>query len=444
MNLGECFKSAFSSILSNKMRSLLTMLGIIIGISAVITITTLGSSLSATIENAFSLLGGNYVDVYIEPPLIFDEENGYYTYDMDSLQGKDIAITLDMLEDLNKQYPGRFMNAQSESYGSATVLNRDKKSCKLILQGAFEGYLKYQSFELVAGRNLTTRDNQEKRTPCLVSDIFVKQYFTHGEEPLGQTLSFESESGPALEFTIVGIYKFSEVYKKALMRTDTEDTMTTFLIVPFTTASRLIYGDTDYSSNYASFVVAGETDDEKAINDLQNFFNEEFKETPEVEVNIYSGFEELDIISTAINLITIVISVIAAISLLVGGVGLMNIMLVSVTERTREIGIRKALGAKRSNIKTQFLIEAIMICLIGGGIGIGLGILNGDIIAMVAGNLVKNNEDYSMLFSSIVVEPSMAAILISLLFSTLTGVFFGLYPAGKAAKMDPIEALRYD
>ena len=152
----------------------------------------------------------------------------------------------------------------------------------------------------------------------------------------------------------------------------------------------------------------------------------------------------MSVMSTAINIVTVIISVIAALSLIVGGVGVMNIMLVSVTERTREIGIRKALGAKKKTIKGQFVTEAIIICLIGGIIGILVGLLNGELVAIIANKIVASQPDYADLLGNVKVSPPVGGIIISLIFSTLTGVFFGLYPASKAAKMNPIDALRYD
>jgi putative ABC transport system permease protein len=152
----------------------------------------------------------------------------------------------------------------------------------------------------------------------------------------------------------------------------------------------------------------------------------------------------MDTITTVLNIVTLAITIIAGISLIVGGVGVMNIMLVSITERTKEIGIRKALGARKSSIRGQFILEAIMLCLIGGIIGILSGILNSVIIAEVAKYVLTNYYPDEMTLVSLTVEPNAIAIVVSVIFSMLTGVFFGYYPANKAAKMNPIDALRYE
>ena len=187
-----------------------------------------------------------------------------------------------------------------------------------------------------------------------------------------------------------------------------------------------------------------EYDPDMLQDELQEFFEAEYAEKPGYQVIVQNEQIYLGMINSVINVITIAISIIAAISLIVGGVGVMNIMLVSITERTKEIGIRKALGAQNSAIRMQFVVEAILICLIGGIIGIILGIAGGMILGFTAKGLVTTiYPDYAQMIA-ITVQPSVPAILVAVGFSILTGVFFGYYPANKAAKMDPIDALRYD
>ena len=186
---------------------------------------------------------------------------------------------------------------------------------------------------------------------------------------------------------------------------------------------------------------------EEAESNIKSFFDEKYEQNKYWSIYIENETQILSMIDKVIGIVTIAISVIAAISLIVGGVGVMNIMLVSITERTKEIGIRKALGAQNKSIRLQFVVEAIIICLIGGIIGILTGILNGVLIGNIATYFINSMsaEDTEMMEMVVIsISPSLKAILVSVFFSMLTGVFFGYYPANKAAKMNPIYALMYD
>ena len=172
-------------------------------------------------------------------------------------------------------------------------------------------------------------------------------------------------------------------------------------------------------------------------------FDEQYESNRRIKVQIRSNEQMVEQVNQVLNIVTVAISVIAAISLLVGGIGVMNIMLVSITERTREIGVRKAIGAKNQTIRMQFIIESVILCLTGGLIGVMLGIGGGMLIGYAAKNLLMTNFMYADMIE-VSVEPSLKAILVSLGFSMLIGVFFGSYPASKAAKLNPIDALRYE
>ncbi|MBQ8959790.1 MAG: ABC transporter permease [Ruminococcus sp.] len=437
MSFFENLKMAFGSIAANKMRSLLTMLGIIIGISAVITITTLGTTLRATVKGALDSLGSNLFYVYLS------EKNADNYYDTVEIEvTPDDLIQLSMLEELVEKYPDEIRLADENSAGSGTLRNSENKDVSINIVGAYNGTLDYNGGKILAGRNLTMRDVTERKYTCIVSDIFVRQYFKKGEDPLGRVIIVNTEGGAALELSIVGVYKYNAMING--MGATSEEEMKTPVYVPNTIAQQLqgIYYDPGLWGTMLSFNIKY---DSKTVQDhIQSFFDEKYASNKNYGIKISSAMDQLKMIDTVINVITIVVAVIAAISLLVGGVGVMNIMLVSVTERTREIGIRKALGAKKRAIKRQFVTEAIIICLIGGIIGILIGLLNGELVGLVANMLVKSDPTYEDLLGNISIQPSTGAIMISLIFSMLTGVFFGLYPASKAAKMNPIDALRYD
>jgi len=431
----ENIKEAVTSISSNKMRSLLTMLGIIIGISSVIIITTIGGSIQSTLTATMNSLGGNMVQAYVEARYPENDED-WATWEQPEMTDSDY-VTQDMIDGLIEKYPDEVTGVAAQNYlGSGTIKDDadSKNYANVNIDGITPEYLEYMKLEMHAGRNLTKADNQGKKRVCLIADTMAERYFA-GKDPIGETLSVATSDGGIFDFVVVGVY----VYNQALFgKVDTsipEKDRVTELMIPLQTCFKL-QGTDRTGYDYFNLMIDPLADVNQATTDVLSYFDEMYANNKNFHVSAYNMASDLGMINTVLNVITIAVSGIAAISLIVGGVGVMNIMLVSITERTREIGVRMALGAKRRTIRMQFVIEAIMLCLIGGIIGILIGIGIGALLGKEASQYAN--------YIIMSVHPSATAILLSLFFSMLTGVFFGYYPANKASKMEVIDALRYE
>lgn len=410
------------------MRSLLTMLGIIIGIGSVIAVMTVSSSLSGSISDSFQEMGANNITVGIKKTTQEEsvQANGIRfgaAARNNSIEEKDL-ITDVMAEEFRETFKDKIdAIAVSENIGSGTV-QKGSASANISINGINEEYFKSSQVTLLAGRRIKEADLEGSKKVIMVSDIVVENLFnSDNESALWQKVIINS-NGNYEDYYIVGVYK----YEENTFSSESSSDITTVSYIPLSTAKEQVHSDKGYSQ-FTVVTKPGIEDISLLAEEIEQFFipyyitNEDYKVSAStLESMTESMYEMIDTVSVAISFI-------AAISLIVGGIGVMNIMLVSVVERTREIGTRKALGAKNSSIRLQFITESVILCLIGGIAGIITGFILGAIAAGMLGYQAA---------------APVTAIIISVGSSMAIGVFSGYYPANKAAKMNPAEALRYE
>ena len=427
MLLGENITLAITSLKSNKMRALLTMLGIIIGIAAVIAIFTVGNSLTISIEESLQSMGSN--DVYV----MVSERSQEHDYSQ-KLDGAEYAvsdsdaemtdadyITSDMIHEMYERFDDDIYAINiSHSAGRGTAEYKNTKG-KVSLTGTTVGYFITSPIDIVAGSMLSQQDYNGQRMSCLIQEDFAKDMFGDVNEAVGKVIDVELEDSN-ISLTIVGVYKSASASGMGMISFGGST-----VYLPLQTAMAITHSKDHFSTIRVSAAVGVDT--EQLSKNIKSFYEPYYRNNADFEVTVMTLESMIAMLTSMLDTITMAISIVAGIALLVGGIGVMNIMLVSVTERTREIGTRKALGAKNSSIRAQFIVEAIIICLIGGIIGLILGI--------TAGVLLSNYMGYPAM-------PSIGGIIISLAFSMGIGLFFGYFPANKAAQMNPIDALRYE
>ena len=418
----ENIKLALSGLMTNKLRALLTMLGIIIGIGSVIAIVTVGNSLTSSVSDSLVSLGGNNLQVGVNQR---PDENGNYSNSV-SYYEEDL-LSDEMLDSLRQRFSQQIKALIITNYGGSGKAQDGRLYANLQTVGVNPDFFVADKVDMVAGRALRESDMEGARKVAVVSDLVVDNMFGgDANAALGKTISLAS-GNEVKEYAIVGVYHYQMqgIFLGGAGPTTSKDT-TTEMYVPNATMKDE-WGDRYFS---VELVPQPGVDGDDLAARIEAFFDETYyKNNENFMVRAYNLQNEMASITSVLDTISIAIGIIAGISLLVGGIGVMNIMLVSITERTREIGVRKALGAKNSAIRTQFIVESIIICAIGGVLGILVGMGLGSVGASFLGAPAK---------------VSFGTILGAVGFSMAIGVFFGYYPANKAAKLDPIEALRYE
>ena len=415
---------ALTSVRSNKMRSLLTMLGIIIGIAAVIAIETVGNSMTGSVMDSMSGMGASNISVTVTQKSSSDtsgtSQGVRLRRFMDSKPSDADLITDAMINDFTAAFPTQIHHIElTQQVGSGTTAKYGDPTTTITatVSGINHAALAVRDddSQILYGRWLDDDRDAGRKVAC-VSEKFVEQAIGgSAQDAIGKAVTLTINQD-LYTFYIQGVYKY------------TEDSIQTDFYIPLDVAKAIAGAGAGYQS---ITVVAngGTVNVTDFVNTVGDFFASYYTRNDSWTVSASSLASLLDSMSSMMNTVSLGISAIAALSLLVGGIGVMNIMMVSVTERTREIGTRKALGAPASAIRMQFITESVILCLIGGFIGIVLGLALGTVLSNVVGYAAK---------------PSIAAILIAVGFSMAIGVFFGYYPANKAAKLDPIEALRYE
>lgn len=406
MNFTNLFRIALKALGNNKMRGFLTMLGIIIGVASVITMLAIGQGSKRSIKAQISEMGSNMIMIHPGADM-----RGGVRQDPAAMQ----SLKLEDYKAIVNET--RYVAACSPSVSSSGQTIFGANNYPTSIYGVTPDYLDIRKYSIAEGDMFGEQDIVSSAKVCVVGKTIVENLFNNGENPIGKVIRFGK-----IPFRIIGVLT-SKGYNT--MGMDQDD----LILAPYTTIQKRVLAITHLQSIFCSALSEGQTEDaEEEISSILRR-NHRLRDTDDDDFNIRSQQELSSMMNSTSDMMTVLLACIAGISLLVGGIGIMNIMYVSVTERTREIGLRMSIGAKGRDILAQFLIEAILISVTGGLIGVVFGIGASWTVKLFAGWSVYV-EWYSVILSFVV--------------CTVTGIFFGWYPAQKASGLDPIEAIRYE
>ncbi len=406
MRVKNLLKAAIKSLTKNKMRTFLTMLGIIIGVASVITMLAIGQGSRESIRAQISTLGTNVMMIWPMPSS---------TGGVRMESGTSQRMTMDDAKAVAENCPSvKYFTPQARTMGQLVA---GSSNWRTAVYGVYPDYFEIRNLKIESGNCFTMNDDRISAKVCVVGQTIIDNLFGENAEAIGRYIRINK-----IPFKIIGIV---EKRGQNTFGQDQDD----IVIAPFSTVQKRMLTITYIQSMLAS--ATSESAIPKATEEITEVLKARHRLGPSEEPD-FTIRTQSDIANTATatsRIMTILLATIASISLLVGGIGIMNIMLVSVTERTREIGIRMGVGARGKDVLLQFLIEALLISLIGGLIGIGIGILASEIVANIMNWPI-----------TITIE----SILMAFAFTTVIGIFFGWYPARKAAHLNPIDALRYE
>ena len=405
MDINNLLKICIKALLNNKMRCFLTMLGIIIGVASVIAMLAIGNGSKQSIRSEIGSMGSNMITV--------SPGNGRFGGVRQSGSSMQ-TLKLEDYESIVRQ--SSYVDKITPTVNASGQAIKGSNNTPTTIYGANEQYLEIRGYDIASGSCFTENDILHANKVCVIGQTVANELFPDGSDPLGQTIRFNK-----IPMKVIGVL---ESKGSNTMGMDQDD----LIIAPYTTVQKRIL-----ASNYIQSITCSALSEEytdQAIDEITKILqtNHGIRVGQDNDFNVRSQQEMMETLSSVMDMLTMLLAAVAGISLIVGGIGIMNIMYVSVTERTREIGLRMSIGAKGRQIMLQFLIESIIISVAGGLIGVLLGIVASKVIA---------------LFGT-ATAVSTFSIVLSFVVCVVTGVFFGWYPARKAASLNPIDALRYE